>query len=167
MRIARGILHALSAVMAVFTLFFVAILIFKTAGITPYVVMSGSMEPSIQTGSLCFINTHVEYDEIQAGDVIAFQIATGDMVTHRVTDVTDDGLITQGDNSDNSDGVSTTKENYRGKNFFSIPYAGRAVHFLTTRRGMIIYGTAILAVLCLSFLVPEKEKGAGPAQGTK
>ena len=28
----------------------------KVCGIVPYVVLSGSMEPTIETGSVCFIN---------------------------------------------------------------------------------------------------------------
>ena len=33
-------------------------------GIEPFVVESGSMEPSIHVGSLCFINKHYDYEKI-------------------------------------------------------------------------------------------------------
>ena len=61
-------------------------------GITPYVVLSGSMEPKVPTGSLCFINEHVKYESIKTGDVIAFKMSDGTLVTHRAVDKTEEGL---------------------------------------------------------------------------
>lgn len=93
-------------------------------GISPYITISGSMEPKIQTGSLCFVDTNVCYEEIKEGDIVAFQTFTGSMVTHRVVSVTENGLETKGDANKVSDGVSVTQDNFHGKTIFSIPYIG-------------------------------------------
>lgn len=101
-----------------------AVAILFICGIKPYITMSGSMEPDIQTGSVCFVNTKADYDEMQEDDIIAYQTAAGGLVTHRVISVTEEGLETKGDSNDMSDGISTTSSNFRGETLFSIPYVG-------------------------------------------
>lgn len=102
----------------------VILVIFFVNGIFLYITISGSMEPKIQTGSLCFVDTRVSYDEIKTGDIIAFENFAGNMVTHRVVSVAEAGLETKGDANNVSDGVSVTENNFHGKTLFSIPYAG-------------------------------------------
>ena len=114
------------------TLFSAAILIMvcslicQIAGLKPVVVMSGSMEPAIRTGSLAFIDTSDR--EVFKGDVISFH-AGNMMVTHRVIEVTENGYRTKGDNNEAAD-VGTVKDSsIEGKILFSIPGAG---YFLKT-----------------------------------
>lgn len=90
------------------------VLLITVCGIKPYITMSGSMEPNVKTGSICFVNTNADYDDILVGDVIAFETPTGGMVTHRVISITEEGMETQGDANDVSDGISTTRENFAG-----------------------------------------------------
>ena len=142
-----------------------AILIFGTLfitlfaiGIEPYVVESGSMEPTIQTGSLSFVNKHVDYSSINENDIIAFKLSSGKKATHRVVKKTDEGFETKGDNNDVSDAFLTTENNYVGKNIFSIPKLGYAVMLIQTTKGKIILGTVILVLLILGFLFGEDKK---------
>lgn len=102
---------------------FAATAICKIGNIEPRIVLSGSMEPKIHTGSICFINKKVPYDKIKTGDIIAFKAGKNTMVTHRVISVTNAGFETKGDANKVSDGISTNKTNYRGKTILSIPYA--------------------------------------------
>lgn len=67
---------------------FAATAICKIGNIEPRIVLSGSMEPKIHTGSICFINKKVPYDKIKTGDIIAFKAGKNTMVTHRVISVT-------------------------------------------------------------------------------
>lgn len=46
----------------------------KAAGFTPYIVESGSMEPTIHTGAIAFINTKDR--DVAAGDVVTYRIGT-------------------------------------------------------------------------------------------
>ena len=76
---------------------FAATAICKIGNIEPRIVLSGSMEPKIHTGSICFINKKVPYDKIKTGDIIAFKAGKNTMVTHRVISVTNAGFETKGD----------------------------------------------------------------------
>ena len=128
-------------------------------GIEPFVVKSGSMEPEIKTGSISFVNKHIKYEQIKEQDVIAFKIETGAKVTHRVVEKTEEGLKTKGDANKDIDGTITTKENYIGKNVFSIPKLGYLVNAIQTTRGKIILGTIIIVMLLAGILIGEPIKG--------
>lgn len=110
------------------------------------VVLSGSMEPDIMTGSICFIDMSVPYEDIQEGDIIVFSQGNA-YVTHRVISVKEEGFVTKGDANTCSDGLSTTKENYYGQNIYSIPHLGYFLMELKSRRGLIIWITCCIALI--------------------
>ncbi len=93
-------------------------------GYKPYVVKSGSMEPTIHTGAIAYNNSRAKIEDIHEGDIIVFQ--QGDMVvTHRVVKINEDKTFTtKGDANETEDTAPVKKEQYRGKNIFSIPYLG-------------------------------------------
>ena len=62
MKIIKGIINVLTTLIIVIGGIF---LILYVCGIVPYVVLSGSMEPTIETGSVCFINKHTSFDSIK------------------------------------------------------------------------------------------------------
>lgn len=170
MKIFLKVIKVLINTLVTMILFFGTLFIILFAvGIEPYVVETGSMEPAIQRGSLSFINKHVDYSKINENDVIAFSISSGKKVTHRVIKKTDEGLETKGDSNNVSDGVSTTQDNYFGKNIFSIPKLGYFVMLIQTARGKIILGTAIIVLLLIGFLFGEgkKENKTKEAKNTK
>lgn len=138
----------------------VALMLFL-CGVRPYITMSGSMEPEIKTASMCFVNTQAAYEDIQEGDVIAFEISTGNLVTHRVISVTDAGLETKGDANEVSDGISTTKANFRGKTLFSIPYIGYVVKYLQQPTGIAIVLIIVAGIAALGVVdhLEKKEEG--------
>lgn len=130
----------------------VAGLILFALGIKPYITMSGSMEPEIHTGSVCFVDTKATYTEIQVGEVIAFEASTGGLVTHRVIAITNEGMETKGDSNDVTDGVSTTPANFRGKTLFSIPYVGYVIKALQ-KPLYIAIGCIVLLGIFLFYVV--------------
>lgn len=127
-------------------------------GIKPYITMSGSMEPVIHTGSICFVNTNADYDDIKLYDVIAYQAETGGLVTHRVINITPDGMETKGDNNETSDGISTTQENFRGKNLFSVPLIGYIIRYIQQPAGMTIVGVILATSVVLTVLNHNSKK---------
>ena len=135
---------ALAIIVAVFVCFLF--------GIKPYVVMSGSMEPAIHTGSICFVNSRADYNKIETGDVIAFETALGDKVTHRAVAVTKDGIETKGDANDNSDGISATPANFCGRTILVIPNLGYLLIALQRPRNMVILGI-IVVMMFVIFLI--------------
>lgn len=147
------------ALMTVILILGILFLILFVVGIRPYVVISGSMEPAVHKGSLSFINKHSKYEDIKNGDIIAYQTPTGDKVTHRVREVTEEGFITRGDANSVDDVALTTESNFLGKNIFSIPMLGYAVGTLQTTRGKIVLGTIIVLILVASFLLDDKSVG--------
>lgn len=129
------------------------IYVLQCVGIKPYTVVSGSMEPEIATGSICFIDTNVKYGDIHDDDVIAYQLKNGNVVTHRVIHITDKGFETKGDNNDVSDGITTNASNYVGKNIWSIPYLGYIFRSLQTVRGKILCVTVCIAMIVVNMLI--------------
>ena len=155
----RKLIKALSdTVMVVITGFALLIGVGQLTGVVPYVVLSGSMEPQIRTGSVCFVNTKASFEEIKAGDVIAFETVNGTLVTHRVIKIKDGAMETKGDANQVTDGFTTTKENFRGKSVFSIPCAGYVISWLQTVRGKIIWITGTITLLLGSLLMDETKR---------
>ncbi len=157
MKILNKIINVTTTLIIVIGLIFVVL---YAIGITPYVVLSGSMEPKVPTGSLCFINEHVKYENIKQGDVIAFKMADGTLVTHRAVEITEDGIVTKGDSNDANDAVVTTASNYVGKNIGSVPFAGYVVKTIQTTKGKIILGTFVIVLFVIGFMMgdPKKKK---------
>jgi len=134
------------------------ILILYLIGIVPYVVLSGSMEPTIDTGSLCFINKNANYEDVKEKDIIAFKLKDGTLVTHRAIEITETGIVTKGDNNDDPDSNEVKKENFVGKNLFWIPKVGYAVKAFQSTKGKIIVITSIVLLLASGFLFGETKK---------
>lgn len=133
-------------------------LILYILGIVPYVVLSGSMEPSIETGSVCFINKHAKFEDIKEKDVIAFKMKDGTLVTHRAIEINDSGIVTKGDNNKDADNNIVTKGNFVGKNLFWIPKVGYVIKAFQTTTGRIIAAAIILLLLVSGFLFGDDNK---------
>jgi signal peptidase len=155
MKIFKNIVNIITTIIIVVIIVFLGLYLY---GITPYIVLSGSMEPKIQTGSLSFINKNVKFESIKEKDIIAFKLDTGTMVTHRVVNITDKGLETKGDANNVNDDIITTKENYVGKNIFSIPKLGYAVRAIQTTVGKVVFGTIIVLLIVVGLLFGDDDK---------
>lgn len=131
----------------------------RVVGLTPYAVLSGSMEPVYHVGSLIYVRT-VDPDTIQVQTPITFTLNGngGVVATHRVVDVIRDGsgyaFITKGDANQEPDGRPVKPENVIGVPVFSIPYLGYFSNWLQSGAGMIA-GVALAAALLLSTLLAE------------
>ena len=88
----------------------------RLVGLTPYVVLSGSMEPTYPTGALIYVKD-VKPQDVKGGDPITFVLNEElTVATHRVIEVnTADGWFrTQGDANDSPDGSPVLFENLIG-----------------------------------------------------
>ena len=153
LKIIKSIISLLMTLIIVVGSIFVILFV---VGIVPYVVLSGSMEPTVETGSLCFVNKHTKYEDIKVGDIVAYASSLDSNVTHRVINITEEGFETKGDRNDISDGITVNKNNYIGKNIFSIPKVGFLVSALQTARGRIIVITLVIVILIASFCFDDK-----------
>ena len=111
-------------------------------GIHPYAVKTGSMEPTITIGSVCFVNQRTTFEEIHEGDIIVFSVNEM-IVTHRAVCVNQEGITTKGDANNIEDAIKITRESYIGKTIFWLPYLGRFFLLLQTKEGKII-GIAVI-----------------------
>ena len=106
------------------------------------VVISGSMEPVIQTGSVVIVRPIVP-DTIRKGDVIMFSsLDKTSLTTHRVVNVeSEPGLrfITRGDANKNSDINPVVPDQVVGVVAFTIPYLGFLTQFIKTPLGFILF----------------------------
>jgi len=109
--------------------------------IKSYVVLSGSMEPSIKTGSVVFIKPDSLYKQ---GDVITFgqSSKTQAPITHRIIETKvvngTQVFMTKGDANNTADIAQIPKSDIQGKVFLTIPFLGYAVNFAKTRNGFIL-----------------------------
>ena len=112
------------------------------------IVISGSMESEIKTGSIAFISKNIDYENIKEGDIISYDLGKT-KVLHRVIDKNKEGLITKGDNNDVVDFGIVTRSQINGKYLFSIPLLGYMILFISKH-------ILILVCLIVIFIVIKK-----------
>ena len=127
-------------------------------GIVPYVVLSGSMEPTIQTGSICFVNKNIKFSNIKEKDIIAFKLNNGTLVTHRAIKIDNKEIKTKGDHNKKADEIPVSKNNYVGKNILSIPKIGYLIIAFQSPKGIIILITCIIILFASGILFGEDNK---------
>ena len=106
-----------------------------------YVVLSGSMEPAIQTGSLVY--TH-ETNDYTKGDIITFSVQDR-TVTHRIVGETSEGFITKGEKQP-PDSWRISESQIRGEYAFSVPLYGYLLRPLTGP-GLALWGMIVGVVI--------------------
>ncbi len=129
----------------------------KVFGLTPYAVLSGSMEPQFPTGSLIYVRD-VDPATITEGDSITFELESGALVTHEVYEIDHDvrEFRTQGiANTDSSgeivhDALPVSFESVLGTPVFCVPYLGYLNQLLTGISGLFTLGACILALIALN-----------------
>jgi len=107
------------------------------------IVLSGSMEPEIQTGSVIAVKPVEDKTSFKADDIITFVDSRSQIVTHRIIDVVGSGentqYVTKGDNNEHPDAEPVLAENviaeYTG---FTIPYLGYFIEFAKSQKGAVI-----------------------------
>jgi signal peptidase len=120
--------------------------------IKPLVVVSGSMEPGIPTGSV-ILSQKVDVEQIAVGDVVTVPKRTGSaLVTHRVVEIADAPggreLTLRGDANETDDPYAYPVASV-GLHRFTIPGAGYVVGWVQSRTGVVVMGALAAAVMIL------------------
>lgn len=130
----------------------------RIVGLTPYVVLSGSMEPTYHTGSLIY-DKKVDPFTLKEGDVITFMVSEDTLATHRIVGVVPDedepGTIrfrTKGDANDAEDAALVHQNNLLGEPVACIPYLGYFAAWVQNPPGSLIAIGAGVFLLALVFL---------------
>lgn len=122
-------------------------------GYKPYLVQSGSMEPSIMTGDVIVIKSQNTY---VLNDVVTFKKSIGQIVTHRLVAVDQEEgsgkkYSTKGDANRTGDEDFITDDQIVGKVVLVVPKLGYLVAFIKSGRGLIFF----LIIPALLFIFDE------------
>ena len=125
-------------------------------GFSTAVVISGSMEEEISVNDVVIIHRQKSYEKV---DIISFH-SGGNLITHRIVDITDEGFITKGDANNTPDSDIVKYDEIEGKVICIIPKVGGAIQFFSTPLGMMTL-FLIAAVLLLLPAKPKKSSDGG------
>lgn len=145
----------------------------RLLGFQVFTVLSGSMEPAYQVGSLIYVR-EVDPFTLDSGDVITFMLSEETVATHRIVgvvpDESDPSVIrfrTKGDANNAEDGSLVHYKNVIGTPVFTIPYLGYFANYIQTPPGsyVAISGGALLMILLfLPDLFGKEEAKAAETQ---
>ncbi|HBS92913.1 MAG TPA: signal peptidase I, partial [Firmicutes bacterium] len=123
------------------------------AGYRLYAVLSGSMNPAFDTGSLVAVKP-VDPATLQAGDIITFGSSGGKIVSHRIVGIeAEDGLsfVTKGDANNVADSGTVPASRVIGVVGLAIPFLGRLLVFSQSKQGLL----TLIIIPALVILVLE------------
>ena len=160
MEFLKKIIHVLSNICYLLIAIYILIIAPKLFGYNPIVVLSGSMRPKYDVGTIIYYK-QASKEEIKVGDVVTFMLNEKQVVTHRINRIIDTKYETKGDANKTADVNLIEFKNILGKvATVTIPYLG----YLSTiiERNMYLVLVVIL-VLVLEFVITnfsiEKKKG--------
>ena len=132
----KSLLHYLglavsgAILLLVIALALLLIVVPKVTGSTPLTVLTSSMEPTLPPGTLIIVRP-VTPDEIRIGDVVTYQIRSGEpgVITHRVTAISSSSaggrtFTFTGDNNSVADADQVLPVQIQGRLWYSVPWVG-------------------------------------------
>ena len=160
-----------------------AMVVPKWFGYYPYIVLSGSMEPNIQTGALAIVDANDT--DVEVGDIVTYALSSsgnigigngrelaakdGTFVTHRIVDTYGNGwYITQGDANEGADANPVSEKQIVGTFLFSIPKLGRILNNLGSTGIIIIIGAMVglnIASILFSYATKEDDEESDDEEG--
>lgn len=129
-------------------------------GYKNYIIVSGSMEPTIMTGDSIFVK-EVPQNEIKINDIISFQ--DGNIITtHRIIKIEEESGIkkytTKGDNNNIEDKEKITYDKIEGKYQFKINGVGNILQILQNKITLIILLLIMVTIYLYSCRLKHKKK---------
>ncbi|MEN1967534.1 signal peptidase I [Lentibacillus sp. N15] len=113
-------------------------------------VLSGSMEPDIQTGSIIAIKDANQGQQFHKNDVITFTTDDNMIVTHRIVEVDKkaQSYVTKGDANNAPDMEAVAQDQIIGMyTGFTVPYLGYVMNFTNSSEGAALL--LVLPGICL------------------
>lgn len=120
-----------------------------------FIVLTGSMSPSIEVGDLVVVK-NVNPEDINQNDVITFASSSSDNITtHRVKEVLNEenniSYITQGDANNAEDPIPVESELLLGKVNKVIPKVGTILLWIQNNIMKVLLGVIVVIVCIFSF----------------
>lgn len=151
-QVVRAVLVGLSTgvIVLVAALAVVLVVIPKVTGSVPLSVLTQSMEPSLPPGTLLVVRP-VAVDDIRVGDVVTYQITSGEpaVVSHRVVGVTASStgtrtFVLKGDANAVPDRAPVTEPQIRGVVWYSLPGLGVVNQAVNGSRSWLVPTMAVV-----------------------
>lgn len=133
----------------------------KVFGYEPYGILSNSMLPTYDIGSLVYVKK-CQPSSVEKGDVITFKqsVTSDNVATHRVMEIDSDlnAFITKGDHNPNVDATPVVFDRLIGKVVLGIPLLGSFYLWLVSIVGVFVCSFSLLMVILLWWLVHKWKK---------
>lgn len=127
-------------------------------GYKPFIVLSGSMLPTIESGDLVIVK-ETDTAVLKEGDVIAFREGNA-VITHRIVKVAEENgqkrFTTKGDNNNSDDPVTVSEGSVQGLYLYSIPMLGSAALFIQTPAGMLAAIALPLTLIIIYYILSRR-----------
>lgn len=136
----------------------VAARIAPLAGQELFAIRSGSMEPSLGVGSVAVVDTG--RTAARPGDAIAYRLASGTVVTHRVVSTGAEGIESRGDANPGPDPGLVPHTSVIGTVVLTIPVLGYLLGMLSMPIGIVAIMAVLGTLLATAWMLEE----AGPAE---
>lgn len=157
-KLAGRVLLNIGVVLAGLMIVMAGLTMFKV--VSPLIVISGSMEPEIPTGSL-IISTSTDVASLKVGDVASFPREDGVLVTHRITSIDEvpgndsvRSVRMKGD-ANNSEDQSAYVQSEALTPLVTIPVAGTVVAAIGNHKyeliAILCFGTGIYLLFKMIF----------------
>jgi len=129
-------------------------------GYKPFVVLSGSMEKTINKGDLIFVKK-TDTNKLKVGDIIAFRNTDNTVTTHRISEIVKSSkktcFRTKGDNNNDVDQEITCSNLVEGKYVSKIAKLGNLVIFVQEPMGFAILMLTILIICIFIYFLGSKK----------
>lgn len=133
-------------------------------GMTPVLITSGSMQPAVSSGDVVVIDDDVEHP-VEVGSVITFRDpgSPGRLVTHRVTDLHDDGTYeTRGDANAAADSTPLPRDHVQGAARVLVPAVGLPALWLRSGEIALFALWMVVSIVALAGVIVPKRAGPAP-----
>lgn len=151
----KRVWNLVSTVLVVIVVVFAILLVgVRLAGFQTYAVLSGSMEPTYQTGSLIYVK-EVAPEDVEVGDPITFVLDENlTVATHRVVAIDEETqhFTTKGDANEYVDAKPVHFKNLLGEPVFTIPKLGYISNFVQNPPGRYVALAAAALIVLLAFV---------------
>lgn len=125
-------------------------------GYKAFVISSGSMEPTLNTGDIV-ITKQIKQDQIQKQDIITF-VKDEYTITHRIVDIVEENgktyYQTKGDNNNTSDADLVKYEEIEGVYVFKINSIGNIVVYAQNTTAVLII---IICVIYIMYRISSRK----------
>ena len=126
-------------------------------GQKPLVVISGSMEPTLNVGGILYYEK-TEFKDFQVDDIIVYQL-DDHIISHRVYDITENGIITKGDANNTYDNLLISENQILGKGTnWCIPLIGYYADFIYNHK-YLLYITLLVIIVDMTRDKSKKKVG--------